>query len=326
MLQILAMGNLSQLVALGPEGVAPLLDLLQTGAPNKQFAAVKALGEINDPRVRPAMIEALKKPSVAVRIAALGVLERSADPSVHPEVEKLLQDKEASVRGAAVEAAARCGGARSVPALLKCLKDESWEVRQATANALGSLGDSSAVDGICELINDPDRDVRESAVAALAAISDRRAIVPLATALYDEESSVRNAATAALHQIDRRWIEYDGMRQIVPKIKSALQHHDYWVRHSAGQLLERLKVTPNWITETPAAPEYKAPETQPMQHPALAVLADLLFDRDRDLRLAAAQAFRTLGDKGAGSLLAAAQHDGDSLVREAAQEALMAMN
>ena len=48
-LQILALGNLHQLVALGPEGVAPLLELLRHGPPNKQFSAVKALGEISDP-------------------------------------------------------------------------------------------------------------------------------------------------------------------------------------------------------------------------------------------------------------------------------------
>ena len=83
-LQILAMGNLRQLVALGPEGVSPLLELLRNGPPSKQFSAVKALGEIDDPRVRQAMIEALRKPSPAVRIAALGTLERLADPPPMP--------------------------------------------------------------------------------------------------------------------------------------------------------------------------------------------------------------------------------------------------
>ena len=71
-LQILAMGSLHQLIAMGPEGVAPLLETLRNGPPNKQFSAVKALGEINDPRVVRAMMEALKKTSPAVRIAALG--------------------------------------------------------------------------------------------------------------------------------------------------------------------------------------------------------------------------------------------------------------
>ena len=81
MLQLLAMGNLQQLVALGREGVAPLLDILRNGPPNKQFSAVKALGKINDPRVLPAMMEALKNNSTAVRIAALGTLERLAEKS-----------------------------------------------------------------------------------------------------------------------------------------------------------------------------------------------------------------------------------------------------
>ena len=328
-LQILAMGNLNQLVALGPEGVAPLIDLLQTGTTNKQFAAVKALAEINDPRVRPAIIEALKKPSMAVRIAALSALERVAEPAVFPDVEKLLQDTEASVRGAAVEAAARCGGARAVPALVKCLKDESWEVRQAAAVALGALGERSAVDGLCELISDPDRDVRESVIAALAQLPDRKAITPLVTALYDEESSVRNAAAATLQTIDRRWIQNVDLQQIIPKINNALKHRDYWVRYCAGQLLERLKaqsspVSPVHEHATPPVPP--EPVNQPLPHPAVSVLADMLYDRDRDLRLAAACAFGKLREKSADSLLSAALHDLDPAVREAAQQALAALN
>ena len=114
MMQILAMGDLQQLAAYGPEGVTPLLDLMRNGPPNKQFSAVKVLGRIPDPRVGPAMIEALHKNSSAVRIVALGALERLADPTAFAEVEKMLRDPDANVRGAAVEAAVRCGGPRSV--------------------------------------------------------------------------------------------------------------------------------------------------------------------------------------------------------------------
>ena len=325
-LQILAMGNLLQLVALGPEGVAPLLDLLRNGTPNKQFSAVKALGEINDPRVRPAMIEALRKPSPAVRIAALGTLERMADPTAFSEVEKLLHDPNASVRGAAVEAAAKCGGTRAVPALLRCLKDTSWEVRQASANALGVLGERSAVDGLCGLINDPDRDVRESVIAALGQLADRRAIVPLVPALLDPESTVRSAATATLQKLDRRWAENEAVRQALPKILRALKHPDYWVRHSAGKLLELLQIDPNSLPEELPATAPEQPAEGSLPHPAVAVLADLLFDRDRDLRLAAADAFAQLRDKSAASLLTAALRDTDAFVRQAAQTALAALN
>ena len=326
MLQILAMGNLHQLVALGPEGVSPLLELLRNGPPNKQFSAVKALGEISDPRVRPAMLEALRKTSPAVRIAALGTLERLADPTTFSEVEKLLRDSNASVRGAAVEAATRCGGKRAVPSLIKCLKDTSWEVRQSTANALGFLGERAAVEGLCGLVNDPDRDVRESVIAALGHIGDRRAIVPLVPALLDVESTVRSAATATLQKLDRHWEQNEDIRQVVPKIINALKHPDYWVRYSASKLLELLKIdSNNFSAEHPAAALEPAVAATP-PHPAVEVLADMLFDRDRDFRLAAADALGRVREKSAGALLAAALRDADFAVRQAAQTALAALN
>ena len=323
-MQILAMGNLQQLVALGPEGVAPLLDLLRTGTPNKQFSAVKALAEINDPRVRPAMIEALRKPGPAIRIAALGALERIADLTAYGEVEKLLHDSNPSVRGAAIETATRCGGVRAAPALLRCLKDSSWEVRQAAANALGNLGERSAVEGLCARVNDPDRDVRETVIAALGNLGDRRAVPALVPALLDPESTVRNAATATLQRLDRNWDQDPGIQAVVPMIIQALKHQDYWVRFSAGKLLERLGIDPNNPQMfAPAAVSLPHGEAPP--HPAIGVLADLLFDRDRDLRLAAAGAFGRLREKSAKTLLSAALRDADVSVREAAQTALAAL-
>ena len=322
-LQILATGQLEQLVALGPEGVSPLLELLRNGPPNRQLAAVNALGQIHDPRVPPAMMESLRRPSPAVRMAALGVLEQLAEASAYPDVEKLLRDTDANVRAAAVEAAARCGGARAVPALLRCLKDAAWEVRRAAATALGSLGDRSAVEGLCEMIADPDRDVRESVLTALGQIADRRAVAPMVLALLDVESSVRSTATATLARLEPRWEQNEGLRRLAPKISRALKHPDYWVRHCAGKLLERLHID---IKEWPAAEATPDPDTAfAPQHPAVAVLADLLFDRDRDLRLAAAGAFARLCDPSAATVLAAAARDTDVFVRNAAQEALAAL-
>jgi HEAT repeat protein len=59
-------------------------------------------------------------------------------------------------------------------------------------------------------------------------------------------------------------------------------------------------------------------------NPALGILADLLFDRDRDLRLAAAGALGRLRDKTAISILTAALRDADFSVRSEAQAALAA--
>ena len=89
------------------------------------------------------------------------------------------------------------------------------------------------------------------------------------------------------------------------------------------KLLEQLGVDPDKIGLEPE-PEPAAAEAQ--EHPAFSILADLLFDFDRDLRLAAAEALGRLREKSAQPILAAAVHDDDRLVQQAAQTALAALN
>lgn len=285
-LQILATGNRHQIVSLGAEAIGPLLEMLESGPPNKQLEAVKTLGEINEPPVVRAMLVALKKSSPAVRIAALEALQRFADPSTYTEVERLLGDSNANVRSAAVEAAARCGGAQAVPPLLRVLKDSSWEVRLVAAKALGQLGGAGAVEALCGLVRDRDRDVRENAVVALGQICDSRAIYLLVLSLLDPESSVRNAAANSLQNVDRHWKQAEGVQQALPEIKAALKHRDYWIRNSAAKLLEQLNVDPNAVE--PASPkEFPPPPARDLPAAALPIPADLLNDSDRDLWSAA---------------------------------------
>ena len=105
-------------------------------------------------------------------------------------------------------------------------------------------------------------------------------------------------------------------------MKAALDHHDYWVKHSALKLFEQLGIDPESVVTEPepgVVPEAEA------EHPAFSILADLLFDFDRDLRLAAAEAFCRLREKGAQPILAAAVHDEDRQVQRAALDALAAL-
>ena len=321
-LQILAMGNLQELVAMGPEGVGHLLETLRNGTPNKQFAAVKALSKVTDTRVLPAMREALKKKIPAVRVAALGVLEKTADPETFAEVEELLTDDAATVRNAAVEAVTLCGGRRAVPSLLKRLKDTSWEVRQSAAKSLGILGDVSAVEGLCQAVQDPDRDVRESVIVALGEVGDTRAIQPLVLALLDTENAVRNSASAALYKIDRCWDENEAAHRALPKIKAALNHNDYWVCQAASKLLEQFRIDVKSLQDD-AAQVKMTMKSGPS--PVYSLFAELLFDRDRDIRLAAAVSLGRLREKNATAILSTASRDSDFSVRQAALSALTAL-
>ena len=322
--QILALGNLQMLLTIGSEAVEPLLELMRYGPPNKQLAAVKTLGQIKDPRLTRSMLEALQKDSPAVRIAALDNLERIADPTTYPDVEKLLKDSHAGVRTTAVDTVARCGGKRAVPELVNALRDTFWDVRRAAAKALGGLGDKAAVPALCELVTDPDNDVREAVVGALGRLGDSRALVPVVTALMDVERTVRNLAQTTARKLDPHWEHSEPARGALPAIQAALSHPDYWVRYSARQLLERLGPDAGPSGNLSSAPE--EPENFTPPHLALPLLADLLFDRDRDLRVAAAGALGRLRERGAESVLATAARDADPAVQQAALAALAALN
>jgi HEAT repeat protein len=284
---------------------------------------------MKDPLIIQPLMGALSKSAPAVRLAALGILERFADPATYNAVERLLKDSNSSVRSAAVEAAARCDGKRAVPALIHSLKDSSWEVRRAAVVALGFLGAPAAVDGLCGVLQDKDHDVRENAVMALGRIGDARAIYSLVLALLDADSAVRIAAANSLQQIDRHWQQSEAARRALPAIKAALDHSEYWVRHTAVKLLEQLDVGRDSVNiQLPAQPSGPSTGQQPKRppHAAFPILADLLRDRDRDLRLAAAEAFEQLQEKTAKPILAIAAQDDDLLVQQTAQRALAVLN
>jgi HEAT repeat protein len=321
-LKITATGTINDIAGLGPAAIQPLVEILRTGPPDKQLAAVKALAQIEDSRTIAPLLEALKKPDPFMRLTVLAALERIGDPLAYDGIEILLTNKNSNIRVAAIEAAIHCGGGRAVMALIKRLKDSVWEVRHAAINGLGALAEPTAVDALCEVLKDDDRDVRESAVAALGRIGDRSAIQHLVPMLVDTESSVRNATANSLREIDLHWDKSEAARLAVPELEAALKHHEYWVRHSAGKLLERLNGLPAVKKESVSS------EAQPASLPqaVFVILTDLIRDSDRDLRLAAAQALERLQTKSAQPLLATAAADADLFVQQTARRALAALN
>ena len=313
----MATGNLNRVAELGPEGIAPLVDLMRNGTPDQQVSALKALGEVEDPRILKLALEALRKPNIMVKLAALEILKRIADSSAYEPVERLLNDKEVNLRIEAVAAAASCGGTRAVPRLVRMLRDASWEVRREAVKALGRLGNAAAVEGLCKVLRDHDHDVRETAAAALGKIGDAQAIRALTLALIDDESFVRNAAYNALMDIDPNWEKTPAAQSTLPKIKTALKYRGYWINQSVARMLEQMSPDASMeettmSTREPVAQSVTAPTTTGTLSPAaFTILADLLGDRDRDLRLAAAEAFGQAQEKGAASILSMALQDKD---------------
>ncbi len=329
---VLAIGNLADVAELGADGVEPLVEMLNNPTPEKQLAAVKALSEINDPRIPKLMLEALGKTNNMVRLVALETLGQLADPSTFDTVQKLFNDQASNIRAAAVSTAIRCGDKRVIPMLLPMLRDTSWEVRLETVKALGKVGDETVVESLCRALQDQDHDVRENVAHALGKLADPRSIQSLVLALMDVQSFVRTAAHNALFRIDRNWKKSDGARSALPQIKAARNHREYWISHSAEKLLDQIRPDSE-DDDTGWKPGYSAREApasgqadKSAVHPALAILTDLLRDPDRDLRLAAVEALGDLREKKAVPSLLIASRDNDSSVRQAAEHALAALN
>ena len=182
-------------------------------------------------------------------------------------------------------------------ALIKRLKDSVWEVRHAAIRGLGALAEPTAVDALCEMLKDGDRDVRESAVAALGRIGDRSAIYHLVLMLVDTESSVRNAAANSLHEIDLHWEKSEAARA-----GRAGTQGGFGTSRILGSPQRRQNVgTPELVASGAIEKESVSSEAQPASLPQaiFVILTDLIRDRDRDLRLAAAQALERLQTKSA---------------------------
>jgi HEAT repeat protein len=329
---VLASGKLEDLVDLGADGIQPLVELLNSDTPEKQLAAVKALGAINDPRIPKLMQQALHKSSGMVRLAALDTLAQLADASAFEAVQHLFKDQASNIRAAAVATAVSCKDKSAVPLIVSLLRDVSWEVRLEAAKGLGRIGDETVIEELCRVLQDPDHDVRESVANSLGKLGDKRALQPLIMTLMDVQSFVRTAAHNALFRIDRDWKRSDAARAALPQIQAARNHREYWISHSAEKLLQQIQPESEqgragW---KPGAPGREAGSVSPPgntpPHPAFAILSELLRDPDRDLRLAAAEALGELRERNAASILLNASQDKDTAVREAVERALFALN
>ena len=137
--------------------------------------------------------------------------------------------------------------------------------------------------------------------------------------LADAQSSVRHAAGAALTKIDPEWKFSEAAHLAIPALKALQADRDYWVRHTAADVIQR-------ITNAKKSEE-PAPATDVMrrrQTAGIEAIIDALGDWDRDVRQAAAEALGRLSDSRAAQALARALDDSDEWVRKAAGKARQA--
>ena len=241
----------------GAQAVKPILDCLQSGDYTVRSAAATALGEIGDARALEPLIKALCDQQHQVCLAACISLGKLADERAVEPVIAALQHNAPDVRSAAVETLGKLRAPTAVPSLVKCLRD-------------------------------PDNHVREGAALALGVIGEEDAIEQLVVTLTDAQTSVRQTAAAALCRIQPHWERTEGAVRAIPTLQLALKSNEYWVRHSAADILKKLGLSNE--KESPLVRDSDG--AQKKRIAAQEILFAILTDVDRAFRQAAAE---TLG-------------------------------
>jgi predicted Zn finger-like uncharacterized protein len=307
--------------ALGKAGPAARLvygDLLLAKAdtnPATRAAVAEALTQVGRPSAAdvPALLLALKLPQPACRAAAAQVLGMiGQEPRISPALREALRDRAAAVRVQAAFSLARVQehNDEAVPVLLEALAEADARVKAVAAYALGALhaDGPDVVPALAAALKAGDARVREKAAFALGVLADtpaaRKAAPALAEAVRQEwdpwarvhqalallkipggaqspglagslaallkvdQAEVREAAAAALGEMG------PAARDALPALRTALKDANPIVRTRVVMALPALRPEPGDVV----------PE-----------LLHALDERDEGLRVAAAYALARLG-------------------------------
>ncbi len=224
--------------------VLGLIDTLKAQDWLTRRDAVKALGELRDPRAVEPIIQTLREaehnlgredfdfqlhfekvvasalgkigePAVKPLIqtlrdegpyATVHALKSIGSPAVQPLIQ-CLEDKNATVkvRRHASYALGKIEDPRGVEPLIQALKDEDTIVRKNAITYLGEMGVLRTVEPLIQALKDVDGDIRASAANALGQIGDERAIKPLIQVMRNDKSEfVRKDASLALTMIEKK--------------------------------------------------------------------------------------------------------------------------
>lgn len=225
-----------ELIRLGADSAAPLIDALQTQDLNLLAIYQQILARI--PTASPELTKALKSAHPIIRGRVAEVFGLSKDKTAIPALIEALHGEFFTVRARAALALANIGDRLVISQLLPLLKDQEDEVRMAACMALGIFKDPSTFDELANVtLDDPIIEVRHAAVKALGDSKNPTAIPFLMEALrdsfwwFEREQSVR----VLMHAIE-------GMGSpVVEPLIEALADREGTVRKLAAKMLGNLR-------------------------------------------------------------------------------------
>jgi HEAT repeat protein len=159
-----------------------------------------ALSEAASPKVVPALVRMIKRPSEDPEVikAAVGGIGRAGDPSAAGDLFGLMTQR-TDMRSSVLDALAKSTAAPQLATLLGQAKDAT--TKRDLVRLLRKTFDPRGADAYAALINDEDKDVREEAAQGLSDLGDARAVPPLLVAAKSPNNDDANDALDALRQL-----------------------------------------------------------------------------------------------------------------------------
>ena len=311
--------SVSAALAQGAESTATLIKAIHGPDQNVRVSAFNQLGDLakHDPAIWTTLMGALSDDDLSVRSFAADQFSKASDsdaPMLVPKLRALLKDKNSRIRLAAVQALQFMGpkAKAATPDIALMLKDSEPDTREQAADALGAIGPAAkgAVGDLDAALKDPDHGLRQEAAFAIARIDPHdRAAIPallegLGPASVDEQRAIESLALMGVDSQDA-----------LPTLEHLLT-----VGRNPGQSPDESSVDDGVRIEV-AKMLGKVGGIE-----AVPSLADaLMHDNVVDVRSAALQSLRDLGDDGAGAIPAfiQAMRDSDLVIRQGAVDALV---
>ncbi len=190
------------------EDTTQLIKDCQSGNPQKQVAAIEAIGELKVVEATPILIHLLSTdPDQNVRSSTIYALnELEAVEAIPVLIHLLSSDSDQNVREAAAFILRFIGEGQLQlypigPALMNALNDDNESVRSNAVESLGYLYYPLAASRIRELLHtDAAWFVRASAAEALGRMHDEASLVDLEQAITDSDPQVQRYVVVALGQ------------------------------------------------------------------------------------------------------------------------------
>jgi len=187
--------------------VSALIGATRDPVEDIRLAAVRALGQLNNPKGLQALLDAIEEGERWTGSSIVEVLIGMGAGISSEITSRLESTANVNARLLYVKLYGFLRIPQWVGVLCLLLRDLDKEARISAARALGQIGDISAVENLILSLDDESWEVRAQAAKALGALGDRRAVGKLKKALSDKNWWVRHNAADSLYQLGAEGIE-----------------------------------------------------------------------------------------------------------------------